>query len=670
MKAALPQLVDACILYSQATAADKLQLEEEPSVAAGLEDSSESWDVRDVFSYVLRELAEHGHIDDVLQGVRRQMLHLASSQSERWWQRREASLFICSSVSDVMLENHESLPHDLRPDSFAQSLLSFDLSHQDIPDLLKVRALSLLAGFGDQLSFELANQILDITCSAIETTYTSDAVRLVAIKAAAAHVASVSKWDTNANAPCRVARDLTNLLLKSRNEGNDRSLMLDEAATGTTVEALSVTFKRCSEASKQAAREIAPTLLSIWEQNFNDPLLGPSCNEALKNLCNDSASAAHVHELAIPPLLKLLDSPDQQPLGLPEAALDLVESLITRCGDEIAGRTCSTAFPGILKVAQNTSDAGTIESACMVMRAMVRTCGEWLSQVVENAVPQLLHLAAYILRTQHSPTVASEAATLLAQLVRRMPQGTLPHLHDLLLVVCERMVNESNVLIAAAIVPVLARIALLDANGFASALIQQGDKAQRTLEAWLNAQNDVQGSANIRMSTVALARIAVCDNNQLRKLTVRKLLTVDSSAESGGSGIRTRSKTTQQSRMMDVPFEVRALELVADALVEQVEGEADVADRDDDAEDYEADSGSEGGSLDRLRDSDLFGNEEDGDDDVADDPYSSVDVKAGVAKELQVLTGSGNGEHAMMLQQYMDASKLAVLQAALEQRQR
>lgn len=672
MKGALPQLIEYCILYSQATQVERLQVQEEPSVAAGIEETSESWKVRDEFAVVVSEVAEHGLVEDVLRAVQHTMQQSVLERSEsyaHWWQGREAALFVCSTVSEAIEAKQSALPQDLSASMLLQNLLQFDLNHQEIPDLLRVRAFSLAGELVAQVNENaLADQLVSIAGTAIEAEQAADAVRLAAVKAAASCVNGISHEKRDELA-CRIAHDLSYILLQSTySSANDQqpSLQLDEAGTGTVVETLATVFNISSAAANSVAQKISPTLLHIWEQYFNDPIQGPACNEAIKTLCRDSTSAAHLHELAIPPLLRVLDSSEEQPLGLPEAALDLLESLLASCGDEIAAQTCSAAFPKIVSLAERTSDPGAKESACMVLRAMVRANGERLHEIVTDATARILRLCTGILKDQQAPTIANEAAAVLTQLVRRMPQATQPHLKELLDQVSQRMINESNVLISAAIVPLLARMVLLDADGFIETLFQHVQHAQLVLECWINAQNDVQGSANIRASTIALARLAVLENEHVRRAQVRKLV-----QEEGDSGtIRTRSKAKQLSHLVDVPFAARALELVADALIEQAEGEADVAGDEEIEDDEEETESADDPAVSSLKDSELFANlkndqdENDLDADAADDPYRNVCLRSELVKELlPLLSGQAETQHALSLRQSIDPSKLYVLQA-------
>ena len=131
--------------------------------------------------------------------------------------------------------------------------------------------------------------------------------------------------------------------------------------------------KRTSLADVEAV--VAPMILKIWAENFNDPLLQSDVSDILDVLIDRPECLPSLCNRAFPTLGTIISNPSQQPNGLVEAALDIATVLLKRSTPETAALAYGTLYDPIIRLAVENDDHGILQSSAESLRAFVRAAG-------------------------------------------------------------------------------------------------------------------------------------------------------------------------------------------------------------------------------------------------------------------------------------------------------
>lgn len=394
---------------------------------------------------------------------------------------------------------------------------------------------------------------------------------------------------------------------------------ISEEALHLVLDALLEIVRADAEAAAQAEPQLAPLLLQLWANHFNDPALSSDAAELLRALAACGATAEEaVFRRVLPPLAALLRSADAQPLGLVESALDLAAVLMQRPpASRAVGRAAhAELFAPVIALAQYSQDTGVLQSACECLRALLRTAGDaatlraWGCDGAGSgdAAAALFSAAARLLSPELDERAAMFVGPLLTALAQRAPELVSPLLPGILRAVVERMRTAEVPMVLTALVRVFPPLVHANAAQLCDLLEQipidnpKGEEGRNALEfamrQWTQWAGEISGAFAIKESTTAMAALLCSGHRALTAVTVRgkEIETV--------TGIRTRARAkaagNAQPQYEQVALGARLLALIADALMEAEEADAAQWVEDDGGEGAEGDgddSDSDGACL-------------------------------------------------------------------------
>jgi hypothetical protein len=396
-------------------------------------------------------------------------------------------------------------------------------------------------------------------------------------------------------------------------------------------------------------------------------------------------------ELAVPTLASVIGNPQHQPETLVEASLDVFCVLLrpAPCGGEEARACHAACFGAVARLAKTSDDVGILQSAAECLRAFLRSGGEvslsWGEDGSGNGdvLRAYLDCAARLLSQEMEEATSVFAAPLLGQMLRRLPSQMAPVLSEVVAAVVRRCRGAKQPNLAAALVPILARLVHADADALVAMLaaipapplangqLEGADgipPANTALDAamrcWVEHQSDVQGAFDIKITVTALAALLASERSApaLAAVAVRGKPVVDASS---GDIPRTRSRARAAGPEQFVPVSAAAasLELLADAVLElrEAASRGDALEDDDDDDEWEEDDAADDADdatgrhgTGSSRNGGLFGGDllerlmekgiddaEDDDQDEKEDPLSSLDVESFLADALKRAHAAG-----------------------------
>lgn len=123
----------------------------------------------------------------------------------------------------------------------------------------------------------------------------------------------------------------------------------------------------------QYESQIGPSVLQIWSENCNDPMVGAAALEVITNLAHNPRCLPHLCQTVLPVVSRVTAAPGEQPEGAVEASLELLAVLVhTRVLDVVSGVYVAVG-PSVMQLLCQSDDAAILQSCTKLLQAVVST---------------------------------------------------------------------------------------------------------------------------------------------------------------------------------------------------------------------------------------------------------------------------------------------------------
>jgi len=353
---------------------------------------------------------------------------------------------------------------------------------------------------------------------------------------------------------------------------------------------------------------LAPAILAMWVRYSNDPLISLEAIDAIESLAKVPGCSGPVRSRAIPEIKRILEQACLSPTGNPDpivgGSIDLLSALVRPSSSKSGGDSsdyrdgikacCDACYIPLIRFVCTTDDNEAIQNGTECLICFIKAAGpEFATWSCSGS--SCLELALELLQRLLSATSTDSASmfvgTLIQTLLAQVPSEVMARAQILVRMVLSRLAGARMPTLIQALLVVVARLALIDAQALVALLVAEevqvsgeatGPQVKNGLdfvmEVWTEQQSDIMGAYNTRLTLCALVSILSTCSPRFASLAVKG--EVVSGGDTGGV-IMTRSKRKEKGREERevVPVLRRVLYLLAAACIDEHEGQADMTRR-------------------------------------------------------------------------------------------
>lgn len=521
-----------------------------------------------------------------------------SAKRADWWRPAEAALFAAGRIAhlvDGSLNSDEGtmeaagamqLPRLIE---LGRALLAEgDASGDGASGFLRGRALWLCAKYAGSLPERTADEVATHAARALGDNAAPVPLRVCACRAVAALARECRNSRGGDDQPLALTQHLPSVYAGAC----AMATQVDEDMLHLVLELFESVIALDAGAASAAAEHVAPLALSVWQANFNDPLIGEDASDVLKALvATSAAAAAAVLSRAVPGVASLVSASaadatasGSAETGLMEAALHLLASIVERAPPAAARAAYEALAPRLLPhCISPAADAGVAQAACCALRAFAHASSSGAELTLwcgGNAPRHLIECVTTLMRVPGAAGCMTDRAMLFTGGFARTLLGRLrgsPGFESLAVACCVGAASrlccvETMPLLKPALALVLARcVQLWSAEAVCNAI--GAERVGLTLEQWCEAHAEVQGAYEIRLSLSALLAIMGAPSLQgtLQATSVR-----GEKIANAREGVRTRRQAAREAptQYTVVPLGAKILTVIGAAVLEAQEAYA------------------------------------------------------------------------------------------------
>ncbi|PSR91229.1 Importin-9 like [Actinidia chinensis var. chinensis] len=482
--------------------------------------------------------------------------------SAAWWRMREATLFALASLSDQLLESEVSEHAGVDLGNFLGQIIAEDMGTgvNEYPFLF-ARLFSSIAKFSSVISHDVVEHFLYAAIKAIGM----DVPPLVKVGAC--------------RALCQLLPDANNGMLQTHIMGLFSSLadLLTQASDETmhlVLETLQAAIKAGQEASASIEPTISPIILNMWASHISDPFISIDALEVLEAIKNAPGCIQPLVSRVLPFVGPILNKPQQQYNGLVAGALDLLTMLLKNSPSDVVKAVYDTCFNSVIRIVLQTDDHSEMQNATECLAALLSAGKQEVLTWGGDpgfTMRSLLDVASRLLDPDLESSGSLFVGSYILQLILHLPSQMAPHIRDLVAALVKRMQSSKIAGLRSSLLVIFARLVHMSAphvEHFIELLVSvhaegHDNSFVYVMSEWTKQQGEIQGSYQIKVTTMALALLLSTRHIQLGKINVQGHL-IKSTA-----GITTRSKAKiapDQWTSMSLPSKILAL--LADVLIE------------------------------------------------------------------------------------------------------
>ncbi|OJT08019.1 Importin-9 [Trametes pubescens] len=594
--------------------------------------------------------------------------------SQDWWRALEASLAAIGSQAEDVLD----VIDDERESGRAKPIDIESLLTNVIPNFLVLSQFPFLQGrafvFASQhaklLPAQLAGQYLDAAVQVLEASEAGIPVKVSAVKAIHNFCQNIDDAVAVPMAP-RIAKDIGPFLPVTSED--TLTLVLETLAVVVQID----DGKWITE---DLARSIVVAVLDVWMKNNKDPIFISILTDVLESLASSPAPGVYltVVRQALPTLCNAIMSSSAVDSWVASAAIELVSSLVSGAPETGLGEGFFAMLaPSLFSCLRTTEDRDVIQNGIACLTLLIRKDVNQLISWSDPASSQsgLDGVLAVIAKQLQSEDESGGLVIgdLIIHLLRRAGEAVLPVLPQLL--------QAMSLIIPFAFLIHNQRDTVLT-------LLEGTNVGGRSgldilIQTWCENAETFQGFWPTRISALALSSLFASERPSLQQLVVKGDIVVKPETK---NVIMTRSKTKQTpTEFTSVSFPVKALKLLVHELQSGGEAasmgfnDADVAELDSDDGDEEwteEEKLHQGFKADEFAFlSDVLGPrgmafdndealEENDDEDLKNDPVSTMDMQAHLLGFLKECAARNTGNFSAVVEQ-LNPEEIVVVRKAV-----
>ncbi|KAI0829067.1 ARM repeat-containing protein [Trametes gibbosa] len=604
-----------------------------------------------------------------------------------WWRALEASLAAIGSQAEDLLDiidderdSGRAKPIDI--ESILSNVIPSFLSLSQFP-FLQGRAFVFASQYAKLLPGPLAGHYLDAAVQVLEATEAGIPVKVSAVKAIHNFCQNIDDAVAVLMAP-RIAKDIGPFLPVTSED--TLTLVLETLAVVVQID-------EGKWITEDLARSIVVAILDVWMKNNKDPIFISILTDVLESLASSPSPGVYqaVVQQALPTLCNAIMTSTAVDSWVASAAIDLVSSLVSGAPESgVGGGFLEMLAPSLFSCLGNAEDRDVIQNgiACitLLIRKDINQLVSWSDPTTgQSGLDGVLAVIAKQLQSEDE-SGGLVIGDLLIHLLRRAGEAVLPVLSQLLQAMVTRMKTAKTATFLQSLIIPFAFL-IYNQRDTVLSLLESTNVDGRSgldilIQTWCENAETFQGFWPTRISTLALSSLFASERPSLQHLLVKGDIIVKPETK---NVIMTRSKTRQTpTEFTSVPFPVKALKILVHEL--QSGGEAasmgfnaaDVAELDSDDGDEEwteEEKLNQGFKADEFAFlSDMLGPrgmafdnddalEENDDEDLKNDPVSTMDMQAHLLSFLKECAARNTGNFSAVVEQLNPEEVLVVRKA-------
>ncbi|KAL1950948.1 hypothetical protein VTO73DRAFT_97 [Trametes versicolor] len=611
-----------------------------------------------------------------------------NSGDDNWWRALEASLAAIGSQAEDVLD----VIDDERESGRAKPIDIESLLTNVIPNFLVLSQFPFLQGrafvFASQhaklLPAQLAGQYLDAAVQVLEASEAGVPVKVSAVKAIHNFCQNIDDAVAVPMAP-RIAKDIGPFLPVTSED--TLTLVLETLAVVVQID-------EGKWITEDLARSIVVAVLDVWMKNNKDPIFISILTDVLESLASSPAPGIYltVVRQALPALCNAIMSSTAVDSWVASAAIELVSSLASGAPETGLGEGFFAMLaPSLFSCLRTTEDRDVIQNgiACLTLliRKDVNQLVSWSDPASgQSGLDGVLAVIAKQLQSEDE-SGGLVIGDLIIHLLRRAGEAVLPVLPQLLQAMVTRMLTAKTATFLQSLIIPFAFL-IHNQRDTVLTLLEGTNVAGRSgldilIQTWCENAETFQGFWPTRISALALSSLFASERPSLQQLVVKGDIIVKPETK---NVIMTRSKTKQSpTEFTSVSFPVKALKLLVHELQSGGEAasmgfnDADVAELDSDDGDEEwteEEKLHQGFKADEFAFlSDMLGPrgmafdnddalEENDDEDLKNDPVSTMDMQAHLLGFLKECAARNTGNFSAVVEQ-LNPEEIVVVRKAV-----
>ncbi|CDO77258.1 hypothetical protein BN946_scf184753.g8 [Trametes cinnabarina] len=600
-----------------------------------------------------------------------------NSGSQDWWRALEASLAAIGSQAEDVLD----VIDDERDSGRTPPIDIVSLLTNVIPNYLVLSQFPFLQGrafvFASQyaklLPEQLAGQYLNAAVQVLEAAEAGIPVKVSAVKAIHNFCQNIDDAVAVPLAP-RIAKDIGPFLPVTSED--TLTLVLETLAAVLQID-------EGKWITEDLARSLVVAVLDVWMKNNKDPIFISILTDVLESLASSPAPGIYqtVVQQALPVLCNAIMSSSAVDSWIAGAAIDLVSSLVSGAPESGLGEGFFAMLaPSLFSCLRTTEDRDVIQNGIACLTLLIR---KDINQVVswsdpatgQSGLDLILEVIAKQLQSEDE-SGGLVIGDLIIHLLRRAGDAVLPVLPQLLQAMITRMRTAKTATFLQSLIIPFAFLIYNQRDTILSLLeginIDGRSGLDILIQTWCENAETFQGFWPSRISALALSSLFASERPSLQNLMVK-----------GDIIVKPETKNAP-TEFTSIPFPVKALKLLVHEL--QSGGEsaamgfnsADLADLDSDDGDEEwteEERANQGFKADELAFlSDMLGPrgmafdnddalEEDDDEDLKNDPVSTMDMQAHLVSFLKECAARNTNNFSAIVDQLNPDEILVVRKA-------